>query len=50
MFFLRNKKELEEYTQSYSYVNSNFIYKNRDIEEIIQNYNQNLIRMYVNYL
>lgn len=40
--FLRNKKELEEYTQSYSNVNSNFIYKNRDIEEIIQNYNQKL--------
>ncbi len=40
--YLRNKKELEKYTQSFSDVNRNFIYKNRDIEEIIKNYNDKL--------
>ena len=40
--FLRNKKQLESYTQSYSDVNSDFIYTNRNLEDIIKKYNLKL--------
>ena len=35
--FLRNKKQLESYTQSYSELNSDFIYVNRNLDDIVQN-------------
>lgn len=40
--FLRNKKQLESYTQSYSELNSDFIYVNRNLDDIVQTYNSKL--------
>ena len=40
--FLKTKKDLENYTQSVSDKSSNFIYPNRNLDQLINNYNSKL--------
>ena len=40
--FLKTKKDLENYTQSVSEKSSNFIYPNRNLDQLINNYNSKL--------